>query len=119
MGTRIATIALTLALLRASVAAADESGRVSAVSAPALGVVPPAWTIQFSQTPPPEPSRPGGHAKTVDSEPLLTLEEALTITLKENRGVRAAGLDVERAGRSRASGRCRPATRRSRRKSCW
>jgi outer membrane protein TolC len=99
MRTPIATIALALVLLRASVAAA-EPGRPVAVSTPGAGATPPALSIQFSQTPPPVPPAPperGPHSETAGSEPLLTLEEALTIALAENRGVRAASLEIGRA----------------------
>jgi outer membrane protein TolC len=43
------------------------------------------------------PAPPASEA-AVASEPLLTLEDALAIALRDNRGVRTASLDVERAG---------------------
>ena len=101
MRTRMAMTALALVLLRASVVPAGEAKQTSAVSAPDFGGVVPAWTIQFGQAPPPvapAPSPPGVRAETDASEPLLTLDEALTLALKENRGVRTATLEVGRVG---------------------
>jgi outer membrane protein TolC len=100
MRIRIATITLALALLQAS-AAADESKKTSAISAPALGVSVPALTIQFGQTPSPvgpPPSQPGIRTEMDAGEPLLTLDEALALALRENRGVRTATLEVGRVG---------------------
>jgi len=95
---RITTIALALALLHVPVTDADEPARASAVAVPPAGVVAPALTIQLSQTPPLEPPGPSVRAEGSESEPLLTLEEALAMALKENRGVRTATLEVGRAG---------------------
>ena len=101
MRTRIATIAFALALLRVSVAAPDESKKTSAGPVPVLGAAVPAWTIYFGQAPTPAapaPSLPGARVETDSGEPLLTLDEALSLALKENRGVRTATLEVGRVG---------------------
>ncbi len=96
MRTRIARIVLALPLLSGSVAAADEGNRTFAVATSTGGLVLPAWTIQFSQVPPPEPGRQSEQRETAEGETLLTLDEALSIALKQNRGVRTANLEVDR-----------------------
>src|SRR5262245_39895561 len=101
MRTTIATIALALLTMRVAVGAAEEPGRPSALAAPSPGLIAPTWTINFSQTaPPPSPPVPAGsvpRADTAEGEPLLALDEALTIALAGNRGVRTANLEVGRA----------------------
>jgi outer membrane protein TolC len=91
-------VALAVAVARASVvAAADDSNRTAAVSAPAPETTAPVLTIEFGQvgqSAPAVPSRPADAA----GEPLLTLDEALTLALSDNRGVRTAALEVGRAG---------------------
>lgn len=98
MRARIPTTALILVLLCAPVAAAEEPAGTFAASRPTGGLVMPAWTIHFGQTAPAEPSPPAGRAATPEGESLLTLDEALTIALADNRGVRTAALEVGRAG---------------------
>src|SRR5215510_13394513 len=98
MTTRILTAALVLALIRASGADAEEPERGMSISSPPLGAVTPAVTIQVTQTPAPSaPASPGVRSEP-GSEPLLTLDEAVAIALKDNRGVRTATLEVGRAG---------------------
>src|SRR5262245_41481569 len=100
MRASIATIALALMVLTASGAAAYEPSLTPAGLSPARGVIVPAWTIQFGQTapalPPSQPA-PGARSESAEGEPLLSLDEALTIALADNRGVRAAGLEIGRA----------------------
>src|SRR5215475_3628692 len=98
MTTRILTAALVLALIRASGADAEEPGRGMSISAPPLGAVTPAVTIQVTQTPAPSAPASPGVLSEPGSEPLLTLDEAVAIALKDNRGVRMATLEVGRAG---------------------
>jgi len=92
MTTRILTAALVLALIRASGADAEEPGRGMSISAPPLGAVTPAVTIQVTQTPAPSAPASPGVLSEPGSEPLLTLDEAVAIALKDNRGVRMATL---------------------------
>lgn len=99
MATRITMTVLMLVLIRVSIAGADEPGRGMSISAPPIGAVTPALTIQVTQTPPQaEPPSPGMRAEATGNEPLLTLDDALGIALKDNRGVRTATLEVGRAG---------------------
>src|SRR5262245_3284472 len=65
------------------------------ISTPAPALVAPEKPLRSGQALTPAPgTRPEG----AEGEPLLTLDEALTIALADNRGVRAAGLEVGRAG---------------------
>jgi outer membrane protein len=108
MRTTIATIAVTLTVLYASMANAEDSSRTAGVSGPVLEGMAPAWTIHFGQTAvpparvaPAEPAPLTGAAQSTESaagEPVLTLDEALTLALTDNRGVRTATLEVGRAG---------------------
>ena len=93
---RIAAIVAALGVLSVSVEAADESSRALAVAKPTGGIVAVPLTIQFSQVLPPEPVRQGQPAGTVEDDPLLTLDEALGIALKQDRGVRTANLELDR-----------------------
>lgn len=93
MLTRMTMIALALALLRATVAGAENPSRPAEVTAPTVPL-----TIHSSQTVLPEPASPGVRAETAETEPLLTLEEALSIALSDNRGVHTATLEVGKAG---------------------
>src|SRR5262245_9376057 len=98
MRTWILTAALLFALIPASGANADEPGKGMSISAPPLGAVRPTVTIQVTQTPTPTgPVSPGMRVEP-GSEPLLTLDEAVALALKDNRGVRTATLEVGRAG---------------------
>ncbi|HTY78243.1 MAG TPA: TolC family protein [Candidatus Bathyarchaeia archaeon] len=98
MTIRILTAALVLALMRVAGADADEPGGGMSISAPPLGAVRPAVTIQVTQTPEPSGTASPGVRAEPGSEPLLTLDEAVALALKDNRGVRTATLEVGRAG---------------------
>jgi len=75
-------------------ALAAEPSLPPAVATASLAPVPTvALSIQLTQAAPPT-SQPASEPV----EPLLTLEEAVAIAVRDNRGVRTAALDVDRAG---------------------